>query len=1499
MLLSALVVGGGWLYLRSDAGSARLKGLISEQAGAALQGKLELGEVRVAGRTWVLTGVKLYDPDGKLVAELERLEASPRIADLLRSRIELERVRLVRPRLYLVQDERGLNLTRALAAREKGEATPSSSSGGSSPLTVVVDALSLEEGFVDYVDAERRYTLEGLSAQGRARHGGPSDALEAKLVLAGRAVRPLPGPVEVTLQAQGENGALAATVAASLPGARLSTQLERRGTEYDRVELKDLELSPEAVSAFAPKSPLRAAVRATGRMERKGNRASLELAATAASARLDVSGSLDIARLRSDGITVKARGVNLAELIEGGLPSDLALTLEARGGGTRLQDLDGAVRLEVPHARLGGQPFGPVRVSASAEHGQFTLSELSAALPGTTLSARGGGTAQEIRASGTLTAADLSATARALRALGVDAQGLAGSGTLALSVHGPLTHPGLSVKGRLSSLRVASAAIQGLSIDARLPDVRRPLEADGKLAARVVRLAERELRDLSAAVVTRGRQLSADFSIRGLAELVLHVGGKLDAGGESLLVEAFELQYPEAHWRLAAPARLTWSDGDVSAEPIRLSAGGQAIAVAGAKRGERIDASVELTAVDLARLPRVLTVPELGLGGRLSGSMNASGRLSRPQAKVKLRWQDGRLTQLSGISLSLDAETRAKRVSGSLRATSSAGAASGTFDLPLGWTAQGREAIALELKLEEIDLAQAMRVSSVRTTRSALAGTLSAELRLSGTPHTPRLDLNARARDVLWQRPDAPAIALGETELDARTAEDGALGARLSISAFSGTGSLTLETPLTLARLIEAPPDLPALQRTPLTASLQLTGLDLARVAAAGVGPTELAGKLDLRVDARGTALAPEGTARLQILGATLPGAPPLDVALDAEAAARELIAQLQLRRDTAPLVKLDARLEAPLAQASDLGALARAPFSLRADLGPVPLSELSALRGTVEEEPATPLEGVLEAHLAGSGTLEDPQLSLRATLDRLGLSKAALGKAIVQYAYRKAENTVTLDLASAGGGTLKLSGRAELGLSYSAVKRGLNVRTAPFEVNLSADRLDLAFLSGLHPEVRLLAGRLSASGQARGTLDRPDLRGKVEWSEGRVGLLGYGEYRRVHLLAEATLDRIELKDLSASSGGGSLRVQGAAQRTPGGFGLSGSAVAQHFPLISDDQLVAIATLNTTWQGQMSESLIDIRELAIPEAHLELPELKRKDLQDLSRPSDVVLVRNGKPLGARKARASTSAAGGAPSGDTEPARARPSGRAFQIAVNAPRNLWVRSSDVNLELGLSEDFLVAYADALSIRGEVAVREGRADVLGRRLDLDEGSRIRFNGPPKLPYVNLAATHVNEREGVTVTVTITGRGKDVVIKVSSQPPLPESEIYTLLATGRRTLKRGSGASMTGSQAASVVGSLFASQLKSALAKKLPLDVLSIEAGEAGLSGAKVEAGTYLSKDLYVGYSGRIGADASKGENSHEVKLEYQLAPQVGVELKYGDAGAGGADMVWIREY
>ena len=102
-------------------------------------------------------------------------------------------------------------------------------------------------------------------------------------------------------------------------------------------------------------------------------------------------------------------------------------------------------------------------------------------------------------------------------------------------------------------------------------------------------------------------------------------------------------------------------------------------------------------------------------------------------------------------------------------------------------------------------------------------------------------------------------------------------------------------------------------------------------------------------------------------------------------------------------------------------------------------------------------------------------------------------------------------------------------------------------------------------------------------------------------------------------------------------------------------------------------------------------------------------------------------------------------------------------------------------------------------------------------------------------------------------------IAVTSPNRPELTESQLYTLhhhgtVATGRRHF--GFGVGVGAGAVAAWAGSL-ASQLQKTLGGKLPLDVLTIDAGSDGLRGTQLEAGRYVTDKIYVGYVGRVGAD------------------------------------------
>jgi translocation and assembly module TamB len=1551
--LVLLVVAGALAWLTSPAGEKWVLAKALPVANEQLSGKLEASSVDLSLSGLTLRDVKLYTPEGELVAEVALVDARIALAPLVRQRIELTSARLERPRLYLVQDERGLNLSRAL---EPKTAKPEEPDTGRGSLQFALRDFRLEDGYVDFTgDTEqgtRQVRLEDFDANGAASYGAAKQTFDVRMEATGGLSRPITGPVKLSLRGQGEEQNLSTDVNLTVAGLELQARGGMRGLNEAWMELKRLSLEPQTARAFVPTWPLKAPVSVEGNGQKQADVARTSLTVKAGSATINLDGSFNVATMRSDGVTLRAKDINLAELMEGAAPTSIVANLTARGGGKSLETLDGEVDLTVSPSKFREQPVGPVELHASAKDGHYTLSRLRVLVPGASLDASGGGTVDHIRVKGSLSAADVAVLGHTVGKLGPGpALPLSGSGAMDFQVEGPLRTPGVKLSGSFSSLAYEDNQVRGLNLKASLPDVTRPLDMDATLVVDALSTGGRNFENLSAAITTQDRELKATVSTSGDAVLSLTLAGTVDEDQQGLAVKAMRLGWPEATWTLQGPTHVGFGGGRLEVKPaLTLVSDQQRLALTLLKEGERVDGHVEADALDLTKLPKAFMPETLKLSGTVSARVNARGRLPRPDADISLTVANVQYQEYSDINATLKGTYVKDRATGTLTASVPAASVTADFDVPVqGLLRHRKDEMSLRVNLSRL---------SIEDTRKMLgrpepvSGELSGVLEVKGPAQDPRLTFTLRGEGIQYAgKPegllkDPLAFTLSATSDET----SGALNARFELQGVGKQAYVALKTPFTLGQFLIKPPTTDEIMRTQVNVEGGLDELPMSLVG--GLAHLQQAqGTVSMKFAMNGSVLVPEGRLDVQAHSVTANGLPPLDAHLSVMGGGDDIRAELTtLRHDgaqTAPLAELTATLKAPLGAIQDPDVIGWVPFDLKGRLHPTALKELLALSQADPALREQGLQGIVSLEFTATGTPAAPKVVLDVGMQQLGVGKLALGQAHVHYAYASARSDLDATVSAPGGGTLLVRAGVPLELSLPAVQQGLEVKKVPLEVTVKARQFDMGFLSGATEMVRSLGGVLEADAAVAGTVGAPTLKGNVNWKNGRLGLMGFGEYRDIQVALDVTEQRIHLQQLFARGGAGELHLTADAVRSKSGaYELTGQSELKDFPIISEDQLVAVTSLRATLEGSLTADTVNIRNLTIPEAHIELPEVARKDLQPLAQADDIIRVRNGVPVDKRHRKrtepTNTAPGNGAPPSITtadkataeNTPRARPgtpggSGsvggtggagnpppekdavevedtpeevlRTYRILVNAPRNLWIRGSDVNIELGLSPGFEISYTDQAFLSGEVIVQRGRVDALGRRFDVQKDSRINFTGPPLAPYLNITAQHVNDREHVTVFIHIRGQGKDFTIEPTSDPPMSETEIYTLLATGRRTLERNSGSSMTGAQAASVVGSLVASQAKKALAAQLPLDVFSIEAGDNGLAGTKLEVGKYLTDKIYVGYTGRVGtATASQSrENANAVRFEYQFTPQWSLEANYGDARSGGLDLIWSKDY
>ncbi|HTM18000.1 MAG TPA: translocation/assembly module TamB domain-containing protein [Terracidiphilus sp.] len=303
--------------------------------------------------------------------------------------------------------------------------------------------------------------------------------------------------------------------------------------------------------------------------------------------------------------------------------------------------------------------------------------------------------------------------------------------------------------------------------------------------------------------------------------------------------------------------------------------------------------------------------------------------------------------------------------------------------------------------------------------------------------------------------------------------------------------------------------------------------------------------------------------------------------------------------------------------------------------------------------------------------------------------------------------------------------------------------------------RLDLAANGSINLKLaETIDPDLTASGtttfrvEAHGPLTDPNLTGKIDFENASLALEDLpNSLSQLHGTLEFNQNRLEVKSLSAMSGGGQLSVTGYLSYQHGLYAdlaLKGKSIRIRYP----QGVSSAADINLQLQGPQNNLLLSgnvmITRFTVS------PEL---DLVGLA---------------------------------TQTAKSQPIAPA-----NAPSN-HVRL-DVRIQSSPQLNFQNAYAKLAgdvdlrlrgtlatpSLLGRISITEGSATIAGTRYELQRGE-ITFTNPVRIqPTIDLNATaHVEDYD---ITLGLHGSVDQMSVTYRSDPPLPEADVVALLALGR----------------------------------------------------------------------------------------------------------------------
>jgi len=500
-------------------------------------------------------------------------------------------------------------------------------------------------------------------------------------------------------------------------------------------------------------------------------------------------------------------------------------------------------------------------------------------------------------------------------------------------------------------------------------------------------------------------------------------------------------------------------------------------------------------------------------------------------------------------------------------------------------------------------------------------------------------------------------------------------------------------------------------------------GIDIAKIERLRSQQLNAAGKLGFSVSGSGTFDDPQLEAHATLSGLELGGESLGSVVFTAHSTNRTATYDATTHYDGAQL-----DLNGETALSGDFPTKARLAFSHLNIAGILKTAHVPGLTG----------ESALAGTIAVEGPLAHPlEMHGEAQLQQLAVTVAGVHLASPGgFHATLANGFVSLDPLHVTGedtdlhaqGSLELKGKQQLNLAASG---SINLRLAEtLDPDLTAD------------------GTTTFQVEAHGTLSDPGLRGRVDFQNGSLSLEDVPNgLSQLHGTLEFNQDRLEVKSLTAMSGGGLLSVGGYLAYQRGiyaNLSVTGKSVRIRYP----EGVSSLADTTLYLQGsqnnlQLSGNVLITRFTVSPDLDIAALAAQANGVQAIAPPD-------------------------APSNH------------IRLDVHVASSPQLNFQNAYAKLAGNVDLhLLGTVASPSLLGRVSITEGSAMIAGTRYDLQRGDIV-FSNPVRIePTIDLSATA--RVEDYDVTFGFSGTPQKNSITWRSDPPLPEADVVALLALGR----------------------------------------------------------------------------------------------------------------------
>jgi autotransporter translocation and assembly factor TamB len=439
--------------------------------------------------------------------------------------------------------------------------------------------------------------------------------------------------------------------------------------------------------------------------------------------------------------------------------------------------------------------------------------------------------------------------------------------------------------------------------------------------------------------------------------------------------------------------------------------------------------------------------------------------------------------------------------------------------------------------------------------------------------------------------------------------------------------------------------------------------------------------------------------------------------------------------------------------------------------------------------------------------------------------------------------------------------------------------RTRELSATLHGSMREQGMVALLFPDaVQESSGELAVALELLGTTNDPLLEGTLELSRASAYLPGSGiKLKDIRVAAHLAPEMIVVDSFRAVSGSGHL--EGKAIIDLKGWevsGYRGSVTGDNFQAVNFPELILHVTPDLTFSGDRQK--VTIRgDLLLPEVRFESTSSRTLVVAS----SDVTFE-----------------------GRTEPhTKSRTLRLDGQIRLRMGDKVFVKLDGIDTRLGGSMELTFDRIDNITSSGEIKLLDGRYRTYGVNLDIQRGRIFFAGGPLYSPTLDILA--IRRIGAVKAGVMVTGRLQQPIIRLYSEPSMPDVDILAYIVLGHPLGSKGQQVSILTQAAGALLTSGQAADLQNQIKQQLGFSTLEIQSGvssqtstsdyqplsasnssgtlasqEPGVTETVLTIGKYLTPELYVSYGKSLFSGSNLFRIRYDISKQWQIESQAGNE-------------------